>query len=61
MVMIVLLGSGLRGAHYAQEQNETKRINNDLFITKTSFKKDRHDLPNLAQNSRRTGAHGVAA
>jgi len=38
--MAVLLGSGLRGAHYAQERNETKRINNDLFITKTSFKDD---------------------
>src|SRR5690606_33973586 len=35
MLMIVLLGSGLRDAHYAQERNEIKRINNDLFITKS--------------------------
>jgi hypothetical protein len=32
MVMIVLLGSDWRGTHYAQERNETKRINNYLFI-----------------------------
>src|SRR5690606_34926338 len=62
ILMIVLLGSSLlRGDHYVQEQRETKRINNDLFITETSLKKDRHDHTKPAQGPRRTGADGAAA
>src|SRR5690606_22730815 len=60
MLMVCSFGIGLRGAHYAQDQSEIKRINNDLFITKLR-NGIIHDRTSPAADPQRAGTDAPAA